>query len=361
MSDIGSVLFYIVVLLTSGFFFSLYKSRKKLIRRCGISISIIIPTVLAGIRYDVGTDYENYNGIFTLLRNITVKDIFAHNLRFEKGFLILSKICTCFCSNKMIFAIIAFLTISIFVYTILNQYQDYNLTVCYIVFLFLDFTTSLNIMRQYLAVVLVFFGLKYVFENKPIKFLLIVIFAMTFHLTAVLALPMWFFWNHKENKSISLQIKAPAFVGAVLIIINWKKILKYFINFNIPFISKYAGYLSGNEANNKSFYLHVVIALIMLFLVKYLKRYDDRILFFMYAYVIGILIEYTGFYITFVKRIGLYYMFPGILLFSMLERSFAGRQNKQIVRIMICTFWIMYFIVSASILKQGGLIPYKWS
>lgn len=364
MSNVGSVILYIFILLISGFFFSFYKSRRKGIRDTGVFLSIIIPTIFAGVRYNVGTDYGVYNSIFTLLRSVSLGNILVGNynrysMRVERGFLILSKICTCFFSNKMIFAVMACVTISIFVYTLLTQYRNYNLTICYIVFLFSAYTSSLNIMRQYLAVVLVFYGLRFVFENKPVKFGLVVLFAATFHVTAILAFPMWFFWDHKANKKINNQIAILFFVAAILIVSNWKNLLRFVLSFNMPFISKYGGYLVGNAANNRSFYIQVAMAFVMLFLTKYIKHYDNRVEYFVYLYLIGVIIEYTGFYITYVKRVGIYYFVTEALLLSLYPKAFHEKSDR-IVGSMVCIFEIVYFILSAFVLGQSGLIPYRW-
>lgn len=72
MSELGSLFFYLFLFLVSTIFFSGYKSKRKIVRYIGISVSIILPAVIAGKRYKVGTDYMNYTAIINNIRSSTL-------------------------------------------------------------------------------------------------------------------------------------------------------------------------------------------------------------------------------------------------------------------------------------------------
>lgn len=79
-------------------------------------------------------------------------------------------------------------------------FQKYSSNYIYSIFLF--FTTScflwlINGIRQFLAVAVVLFFIKWFIERKTIPFLLVVIFAYYIHSTAIIWIPFYFIVNYK--------------------------------------------------------------------------------------------------------------------------------------------------------------------
>lgn len=79
-------------------------------------------------------------------------------------------------------------------------FQKYSSNYIYSIFLF--FTTScflwlINGIRQFLAVAVVLFFIKWLIERKTIPFLLVVIFAYYIHSTAIIWIPFYFIVNYK--------------------------------------------------------------------------------------------------------------------------------------------------------------------
>lgn len=360
MGEFKSLVFYVLAMLCATMFFSMYKSKRKLYRKAGAFAGIMIPTLVSGFRYDVGTDYDTYNYIFSVIRQLSVGDILAEkvNLHMEKGFMFFVKLLSCIGNNKFIFGMITLCTVSIFAYTILTQYRNRNLTVVYALFLFIHYFSSLNIIRQYLAMAIVFWGMKYIFENKFLKYIIVIAMASFIHITVIVTLPMWFLWDHKRNRCIKVEKKGVIFVMALIVVMYWKQILKIVLTLNIPFLQKFIPYLEANEASNRTFYVKIFMLIVIILGMKCLKVYDERIECFVYLYAIGTIIEYVGFYIPFAKRAGLYYSFPGLIVMSLPEMMFK-KNNRFIVNLFVIGIAIIYFILFAYILGQGGVIPYK--
>ena len=57
---------------------------------------------------------------------------------------------------------------------------------------------STNLMRNTIAIMIFINAIKYIDERKPIQFFLLCILAITFHLSALMYLPTYFFL-HKES------------------------------------------------------------------------------------------------------------------------------------------------------------------
>ena len=361
MSDFESLLLYMAVVIVSTGLFSLYKSQNIIIRRMGLLLSIVIPAVFAGIRFNVGTDYPNYFWTFERLKDVSFKWLLTDSLHFnmDRGFLIVSKLFAVFFSGKAIFGIWGAIILTIIVETLYEQYQEYDITIVYFSFLALYYFNSFNILRQVVAATLIFYSLKYVFNGKIIRFLICVALAATLHFSAVLAIPIWFLWNHKTDKSIGITKKWTVLLVAFLIATLWQRILPYLSVLNIASIAKYTGYLSGNDHSNTSFLVKLVLTILFFALQTYIQQDDEKIGFFILLFSVGMLVDYTGYYSSFVKRAAMYYSMGETILFSRLICLFS-KNSKVIAKGIIMAIILVYFMFSAFILKQGGLIPFTF-
>lgn len=359
MGDFESLVLYLVVTALATIAFSMYRQRRKMVRVVGLIMSVLLPTIMAGIRVDVGTDYENYYWTFEHLKTVDFKWILtdATHFRMDRGFLLLSKVFCFIFDAKVIFAIWSAVILTLIVGTLYNYRKDYDVVLVYYIFLSLYYFNSFNILRQIIATSIMFFAIQYVFKNKPVRFFVLIGIAATIHFSAVLAIPIWFLWNHKSNQSVSVTKKWGVLLGAFLLASLWQRLLPLFTFLHIDSLTKYSGYLSGNDHTNMSFLIKLVITIVLFCLQKRLQREDEKINFLILLFAIGMLIDYTGYTSSFVKRGALYYSIGEIILFSRFT-LLVEEDSKQITRLIIMITVSAYFIVGAYILRQGGLIPF---
>lgn len=147
-------------------------------------LSVIPFFLVSAFRYDVGTDYlkrywYDYN------RMVQGKNV--SNL--EIGFKIIIKICIILSKEPYIlFVICSGIIIGLIMYTVITKSRNPILSVL-IFFLGGFFFDSLNIMRQYMAMSIVFFAYNFLLEDKKtILYILCVILAGTFHSSAFIML-----------------------------------------------------------------------------------------------------------------------------------------------------------------------------
>lgn len=91
---------------------------------------------------------------------------------------------------------------------------------------FLFFTTTLyynyfSMMRQWIAVALVFFGSKYIKEKKLISYIAVCVIAAQYHNSAYLFIPLYFVvtgnaWSKKQNFIIGLSVVCLFFLNPIL-------------------------------------------------------------------------------------------------------------------------------------------------
>lgn len=181
---LSTVLYLIVILLTTSFYIVLDKKNKK-IQIIDVCIIILLVTV-TGIRYGIGTDYLSYyyefNDIKFQYSNVT--EILT--LGYQFGFPLLNYILKSLLDNEYFI----FWAVSIFVYPLLIFYMRKKTKIASIAFgtfmLMGFFDVSMNILKQQISMVLILFAYEYLIKKKFGKFTVLIAVAGTFHLTSIL-------------------------------------------------------------------------------------------------------------------------------------------------------------------------------
>lgn len=361
MTELGSLFFYIVIFSISTLLFSFYKCENVSVRWIGVFLSVLIPSIVAGLRYQVGTDWDNYSYNMTLIRSLSFYDVFHNSIlsNGEIGFLFIVKILSYCFNNEFIFGIFAFATLAFISNALIREYTEYNISIAYWIFLFIYFSNSFNLMRQTLAVAIVFWGMKYVYKKnrKRYIYIIIVLFAFLIHFSALIALPIYFLWNRKKERALNMRIYIPFAVCVGIFVVFWRNILQIFLNFGNVFISKYSKYMNNNSGKNRDFYLKALIFITILILFYGTKVKDEKIKLFLQMSFINLLICTTGFYITFFKRIGMYYEMPVIILIAATTRTFY-KDYKVAINVISSVAVIVYFTLVYYIIGDSNIIPY---
>ena len=361
MSDFESLFLYLSVFMISTCCFSLYKNRY--LGKIGIFFAVMIPSLLAGFRYEVGTDYVTYYYCFSELDKVSYNWILtdSFHMNMERGFLLVSKFIVDLSGARAAFGVYSFIIISIFIFTIIKQYEKYNLTLCYLIFLITINLSSYNILRQEIALVILFWGFKYIFNKSIVKYGFIVLVACQFHTTAALSVPLYFLWS-KNRDDVNHTLKVIYYIIALIIVVFWQNIFSFFaVGSDNFYIDKYSTYLIEYESNNRSFYLKLMLSVFFISLLKKYKNYDTRLSLFVNAYILGALLEYTGFYTPFVKRISDYYgEFSGLMLLITLPSIFYIRFNQFFAKICILIYAFSLFIIVYFVMNQGHFFSYDF-
>lgn len=227
----------------------------KKINKFIVIIALIIPMIVASSRLiiDVGDSKLYGKTIFDYALNnnwINYYDYFHNNyFSFESGFLLLTFIISKFTSNYHILFFIFSLINIILIYDGLNKlkpYMKFSNWNAMLVFYLLFFGETLNIVRQSLAIAIVFWGLHYVFEKKPFKFLVTVLIAMQFHVSSVIAIILYFLYyviKKLKNKKIIVYSVS---ICCLIFVMCYSKVFLFLQELNIlpsKFYSLY--YISG--------------------------------------------------------------------------------------------------------------------
>lgn len=182
-------------------------------------VLVIAVSLFAGLR-SVGV------GIDTV--NFAEKYVSAIVYGVEPGYLALMRFFALFGSFNFFLSITAFATYGLFIARLWEIRNEISFTVSFVCFYCLYFSLSLNLFRQFLALAVLFWGSRYFFKGKHLRYALIVAVAFFIHKTSVLALLLFlvlpFQLRHEQGDRrtglLLLSLAAPfAAMGIGLIVL----------------------------------------------------------------------------------------------------------------------------------------------
>lgn len=327
MENFTSLIIYLsTICLPSLFTFYFIKNHEERVYRekdiVTILLIALIPILVVGCRYYVGTDYESYQYLFKIYSHKNFFEIFFDFDRYEPGIRIILALTKIDVTGRLFFIIFSIFTYGISLYTIFRSKYIKNKHIAIFVFLALYLAPSCNIIRQCLAVSILMLSINYIIEKKKFKFLLAIIFAASFHYYAIIFLPVYFLYedNNKilEKKKYLfyiLIISLPLFIYALLYILS---------NFNIDF-----GVLKLKEFDIS--WLTIIVKSPLLISIIYLRKrnfYQDKVNdFFFRMYSLELVSTFIGFISPWGFRLSYFFLFSEALLCGNLISSIKGKKG----------------------------------
>ncbi|WP_339289158.1 EpsG family protein [Ureibacillus sp. FSL K6-0786] len=274
---------------------------------------------MIGFRYNVGTDYPNYETWFHYwYKDITFEWIYTgvnYILKVSGGeFHYLTLLISLFSSLLLIFGIYKWNIRGINVILVLFLY-----TVSYL-FLFA------NTMRQGVAIIIFFIAARYIVERKFFKFLFWIFLGAGFHLSIIFMIPFYFIYKIQLRYTIFvlLVIASYLIVGLNLS----QKILEFLLSFS-PYAQKYlnSDLLSNTENSILSPGVLIKTLIAILLLVK-LKNIPNEYKIAMNFYMIGTIFRIFAISSYLFNRLGMYFQFFEIICIVILLNQIKNKYFK---------------------------------
>lgn len=192
----------------------LSKIRVKDNNNCTKNFLPIIATIffivaVSIFRYDVGWDYPNYYEAAKLPIDHVAVDKFEP---LDKGIYYIAFFLEW---PHSVFIIFGILTYSIVFYTLYRFSANFSLSVLtYIAFFY---STSIGPIRQGLAIAVILWGVRYLYELNYLKYFVVCIVAMLFHSSAIVAVIIPFIYHHFNLKYTILSIIGVIFLFKLIL------------------------------------------------------------------------------------------------------------------------------------------------
>lgn len=364
LSTLGTYFLYYFVIISSGIIswsseFFRKKNIKKIAKWLFFS-SLIIPVMISGLRYGIGTDYHNYSDIYYSLTTqfYGIGDA-IFNTRFEPSWVILNFLVYYIFDDVVFMFITSSFLIWLFSFKSIYDNKDrINIGIAVLILLCTLYSFSFNGVRQALAIAALMLSIKPLLEKKLWKFLLIVAFASTFHFTALIFAPVYWIANSRtENRRLLKNALVPTlFIGFVFLI---DPILSFVSN--IELFSFYSNY----EVEYKGIAIRELVLkspIVILILINFKKLKLDNNLMYKISilFIIGIILFLLRGFGPHISRVALYFDFTQIFIVSAIVKSQKGKNESLLYSYLIIIYYLAYFTYHFIYLGRHGTIPYSW-
>lgn len=227
--------------------------------------------------------------------------------RVEPGYMFLSFIVSRFTDNLNVLMFILEFIICVCLFKGLYNFKDkFPMWLGVTVFCLLFYNRTFNIVRQCIAVFIVFANLRNLFDKKYVRFVISVLIAATFHITALVVLILPFIKNKK--------VLITGLVILIICFIFYNPILEFCAS-KTHFGSKFLSYMDKDGLNinflDEALRIFFIAFLIYEGMLK--KEYEYKWQFIVFGILDFVLLQF-GMRSTFVTRIAWYFLSSYILL-----------------------------------------------
>lgn len=309
-------------------------------------ISAILVALFAGLRYNTGADWGAYEPIFYQMPKL------GNVINWEVGFYWVSLIFYYVFGNYYVlqFAVSAFLVYS--VARFLWKHTDYPIFSLLLFFVMFTINNMLlmALVRQSIAVAIILFGYKYIINKSLGKYIIIVVLACMFHISAIAALPMYF---------ITRKIPNIILIASILffqIFYFVPEITAYVVKFFLPFMPERLESIGNIYVNSILFAdkvqfntgIYYILKVLLSVIVIYLVDNDSKEKsFLLNSLAISMIIGAISTSMPIIDRFNAYYLIFAIatypLLFNLKISRIAHSTSSIIIMLLIfCFFYIPF-------------------
>ncbi len=325
---------------------------------------LFIIALVSGLRYNVGVDWQTYFDLFDQLR--VTPDIAASELKQELGFFALMKL---FSGLGWSFQWLLFAMALISWFFVIKSVPKFILPLV-LFFLFVDefFFWSMNGMRQFGAVAIWLYALRFLINRNFKWYVLTLGLGSLLHLSALLLIPLYFVPFHKlYNRWVWIA----AFI-ATFAFINVGTILSYVdlafsaIGSELGVFSKYLyHYQQGNIAAGEiqtglGFYFKILTNLTLIVLSKPIVEKNPKLTTYFILFFFGA-IGFNMFYdLQILSRFNVYFVFVKSVVLSITVYHYWKEKPLQVP---IAVFIMIYFFIFIVAMQNSSNLccPYQIS
>lgn len=199
---------YVILVLIYGLLADYYR-RLDDVGKLRVNMAcVVIFLLFFGFRGFVGQDWSNYYPVFSQLSSANIGDFFYSfdETSFEPGFVLLLLCCkSIFDSYHFMVFIVVLINVFLLFRFLLKNVS--NIPLALIVFLCMGgLIMELNLLRNSISILIFLNTLKYIKERKPLPFFIWNLLGMTFHVSSILYLPLYFFFHKRCPKWLFLTL-----------------------------------------------------------------------------------------------------------------------------------------------------------
>lgn len=345
------------------------KSRVRLKKIFYAFLAIFILSVFAGIRdYTLGTDVLLYGKIW--FEKSVEFDSFimflkkANEYSIGIGYAALNYFVSRISNNFHFFLFVyQFIHLSLIYSTIRLFKSKISITFAFFIYLFTFYNLSYNILRQIMAISIVFFGYRFIKNKKLVKYVITILLACSFHSTAVIGFMLYPISWAITNKKLKEISKTIIIITGLFCVVLFRHIFQYLNTINIMDLNRYTHYLTDEVGGGRFirlfYWLFICIVLIMCRKrILHNNSYTHLSMYMLISFIFSFICFLGG---SFIVRIAYYTDFYQVLYLPMAVQylPFAFGDDKKKVNYLVIGFVVfMFWLINYVIRNNGCTYPY---
>ena len=365
VADIKSILIYFSALALTLFFLNFCSKNKpqNALSRLMLILIVALPlSLLAGLKStSVGTDSYNYAMIFHGIYRDSFWDcIFQSD--YEVGFVLIVKILsTLFGKNDgLMFFLLECISLSIFIYSLLKLKDKINPCFCFLLYFFVFYHSSLNIIRQGLAISTVAFMITKLIDKKYFQAFIILLISSSIHFSSIIAV-LFILVAMLLKKYQNLSIKR-FWYGCIFILLigafyfGWNYII------SLPIFSSYVDYVDGTYDIGLGVFILGIVYFAPLFLLcrkEIFGDYETEVLFDISFLFIPI--AFWGYFAEYATRLNLFPRVALIIFIPFLVKKIRIPLYRRLLTCFYIGLFTFEYIENFLIFNQANAYPYLFN
>lgn len=323
-------------------------------------IYLLILSIIAGFRYGIGTDYFAYSRAYYNFNLFDLHTLMNNDFGMEKGYIILNKSLGMISNDsQIIFLVCSFITMFLIIKSSADYCKNYELSI--LLFIMLGYYhSSFNTIRQYIAISIFLFSIRYISSKQFLKYLICILIASTFHVTSICLLLIYFVGNKNYSKTFLFLF------STLSLFINY--FYEFIIIKILPLVSKYyAIKYKGSiwlQSGVGGRYNYILIALlyILILICLYNKEKLDKFKygnFVVNMVIISLALLVLGTRSLLMFRLSLYFSIFLIVLVPTITELFKDNKLKIVVCFLVIIISSYCYIYTLS--ARDEVIPYRFN
>lgn len=342
---------------------------KKISAYLCFAVGLLVTAILAGLRdYSIGTDVMGYGNAWfrNAVSSTNIYDYVNWGTSSQIGVLYtaLNYVVSIFTNNAHWFYFVLALLINCLIFVGAYSCKDeIDISLAMLAFDFLFYNSTLNLLRQSLAIAIIISGFGFVRKKQFIRYLICVILAFLAHSTAFVGIAVYFLYHSykmKYSKLIRLGIGA-GLLGAALF---YQSILDIIIR--MGFLgNRYSSYLSDYESGGRLIRIFLFcLPWIIYFFALYKKTYrnDGYAQFWILILTCSSMMTLIMFSNSAALRIAYFFDYFFIIMIPWIaeKHKVKEKQHKNInlTAILIIIYLLIYWGIVYVYQNQGETVPF---
>lgn len=362
------MIIYILCYLAVYILLNYIEKNQKLV----IFVCIMILSLLAGFRdVSIGTDVRIYaNGVYIAASKVSnFKELFDYLFvsslstinEIEPGYLFIAfvgaKVFKSLFGTLFLVSLVINTGVFVGLYRIKEQ-LSYKIAV--MIYCFMFYQNTYNLMRQWMAIAIIIYGIKYIYDRKLIKYVITILAAMLFHRSAFIGIVLYLIAVYMERpRNFSRQVLVV--LGTVLGVVFFQPIVVALTSSRI-ITAKYLKYAMGEGVSLfwKELAIRIPPILLCSVLYKSMKKADKHHAFWFIIMLIEAIISQLHSVMDFATRVGAYFWVSQIIEMSTACRI-GDRSHRILSKGLVMLYVVLYWFVMFIYFGYNDTYPYASS